>query len=301
MTIQGFPLVFLRPMPSNVSSTAHKTGFLHMFFNRSMRPRSSMRRLALKFQSRVKIGPVLRHKTSLTGFFGAGAHRIGFVLLLCVMVFNPRSSSASDCEVALVLALDASSSVDSAEFHLQSRGMAAALLDREVRAAIIGVGGVLMTAYEWSGRRQHAIIADWAMLESDEEIARFAGRLADHNRAYVEFPTAVGYALGFGAVRLARAPISCNRRVIDVSGDGVHNEGFPPASAYRAFDFGGVTVNGLVIKGEKPDPEPYYRKNVLFGTGAFLEIATSYEDYANAMKRKLLREIGGAMVSSTAH
>ena len=217
-------------------------------------------------------------------------------LLLSPLFSKPAASQ--ECEVALVLALDASSSVNAKEFQLQSKGLAAALLDKDVGAAIEGVGGVLMTAYEWSGRRQHAIIADWSMLTDEQSIYRFAARLEAHSRAYVEFPTAVGYALGFGAVRFASAPVLCNRRVIDVSGDGVHNEGFPPASAYRAFDFAGVTVNGLVIKGEIPDPEPYYRKNVLFGPGAFLEVATGYEDYANAMKRKLLREIGGALVTS---
>lgn len=212
----------------------------------------------------------------------------------------PASAAIDTCEVALVLALDASSSVNGTEFKLQSRGLATALMDREVRAAILGVEGVLMTAYEWSGRRQQAIIAEWEFLASDADIDRFAAKLSSHKRAYVEFPTAVGYALGFGAVRLARAPMACTRQVIDVSGDGVHNEGFPPKSAYRAFDFGGVTVNGLVIKGADPDPEIYYRKNVLFGPGAFLEIAHDYQDYANAMKRKLLREIGGAMVSEIA-
>jgi len=222
--------------------------------------------------------------------------------MLAMGVAGPPAANASvdTCEVALVLALDASSSVNGAEFRLQSQGLATALMDREVRAAILGVEGVLITAYEWSGRRQQAIIADWAFLASDADIDRFAAKLSSHKRAFVEFPTAVGYALGFGAVRLARAPIVCARQVIDVSGDGVHNEGFPPKSAYRAFDFGGVTVNGLVIKGADPDPESYYRKNVLFGPGAFLEIAHDYEDYANAMKRKLLREIGGVMVSDIA-
>lgn len=226
-------------------------------------------------------------------------------MALCMLILGigspvPASASVGACEVALVLALDASSSVNGAEFRLQSHGLATALMDREVRAAILGVEGVLMTAYEWSGRRQQAIIAEWAFLASDADIERFAAKLSNHKRAYVEFPTAVGYALGFGAIRLARAPMLCTRQVIDVSGDGVHNEGFPPKSAYRAFDFGGVTVNGLVIKGSDPDPENYYRKNVLFGPGAFLEVAHDYEDYANAMKRKLLREIGGVMVSEIA-
>jgi len=208
----------------------------------------------------------------------------------------PRASAA-ECGLALVLALDASASVNPQEYRLQSHGLAQALLDADVRAAVVQTGGMLATAYEWSGRQQQVTIADWTMLADDPAILRFAAKLTSHRRAYIEFPTAIGYALGFGAVRLARAPIACARRVIDMSGDGVQNEGFPPEAAYRAFDFAGITVNGLVIKGENPDPEAYYRDRILFGPGAFLEIARDYKDYANAMKRKLLREIGGVIVS----
>lgn len=225
----------------------------------------------------------------------AGRHTARAAAAALLLAAPP--ASARKCELALVLALDASSSVDAREFRLQSDGLAAALLDDDVRATILGSDGVLLTAYEWSGQRRQTIIADWTLLDSEPSIAAFAARLSGHPRSSDEFPTAIGYALGFGAVRLARAPATCVRKVIDMSGDGVHNDGFPPDSAYRAFDFGGVTVNGLVIKGADPDPEPYYRDKILFGPGAFLEVADSYEDYAGAMKRKLLREIGGSVIS----
>jgi Ca-activated chloride channel homolog len=82
-----------------------------------------------------------------------------------------------------------------------------------------------------------------------------------------------------------------------VAGDGVNNDGFPPASAYWTNDMAGITVNALVIEGDLPPPAPYYREEVTRGLGAFLEIATSYEDYATAMRRKLLREIVLSYVS----
>jgi hypothetical protein len=91
---------------------------------------------------------------------------------------------------------------------------------------------------------------------------------------------------------LRRAP-PCDRRVIDVSGDGRGNDGFGPQAAYRAFDFAGVTVNGLAIAGAGEDVVAYYRTQVAHGPHAFVEVAAGFEDYARAMRRKLLREILG--------
>ncbi|MCY0096032.1 DUF1194 domain-containing protein [Hoeflea ulvae] len=198
------------------------------------------------------------------------------------------------CGLSLLLALDVSSSVDSAEFALQTAGLARALRDPSVRRSIISAGGIQAMALEWSGRDQQVDIAPWSLLTSDDDINAFAGRIETHRRVHTEFPTALGYALGHAATRLNKAPLRCARAVIDVSGDGVNNEGFEPLLAYRNFDFANVTVNGLVIQGADPDPVDYYRAEVIYGPGAFVEIAADFGDYAAAMKRKLLREINGA-------
>ena len=183
------------------------------------------------------------------------------------------------------------------EFQLQTKGLAEALNDADVGGAILGGGGILALVFEWSGRKQQVVHADWTWLDSPAAIADFAGRLSLAKRGFDEFPTALGHALGYAGIQLARAPMTCRRRVIDLSGDGVNNDGFGPASAYRAQDFSGVTVNGLVIKGADPDPEAYYRDRVIRGPGAFVELAVRYSDYGRAMKRKLLREIGGGAIA----
>lgn len=208
------------------------------------------------------------------------------------VLFAPPARAQS-CPLALVLALDASSSVDPREYRLQAEGLEFALTDTDVVAAILDVGGILATAFEWSGRDKQIVHAGWRFLDSPAAIAAFAARLGAAQRGYDEFPTSLGYALGFAAIQLERAPVECARHVIDVSGDGVNNDGFGPASAYRARAFGRITVNGLVIKGADPDPEFYYRTSVIRGPGAFVELADDYGDYARAMRRKLLREIGG--------
>lgn len=207
------------------------------------------------------------------------------------------SAAAQSCRLALVLALDASASVNEEEHRLQSIGLSKALSDGDVRRAILSLGGIWLSAFEWSGRYQQVVHLDWTFLDSDKEIDAASRKLAAAPRHFVEFPTALGYALAFAAVHMRGVPRVCDRRVIDVSGDGVNNEGFPPRAAYREFEFEGVTINGLVIKGAETDTEAFYRDEVIRGPDAFLEVAADYRDYARAMKRKLLKEIRGEQVS----
>ncbi|WP_421855917.1 DUF1194 domain-containing protein [Oricola sp.] len=216
---------------------------------------------------------------------------------LFLTVLSLPATAQGRCGLTLVLAMDASSSVDFREYRLQMQGLANALRDPQIVRAIVETGGVQAYAFEWSGRNQHAVIAPWSFLASEAAVLDFAGRIAGHKRAYLAFPTALGYALGHAAVQLDRAPRGCARTVVDVSGDGVNNEGFEPPLAYRNFNYDGVTVNGLVIAGALPDPVAYYREKVVHGPGAFVEVAERFEDYEQAMKRKLLREINGASLS----
>lgn len=207
------------------------------------------------------------------------------------------AATAIDCPLALVLAIDGSSSVDAQEHKMQTLGIAAALSDPQVKDAILTGGGIWISSFEWSGRNQHVIQVDWTYLGSERAIDVVAAQLATAPRGHTEFPTSLGHALGFAAIQMRKLQQPCHRKVIDIAGDGVNNDGFPPASAYRAQDFSDMTVNGLVIKGEEPDPEPFYREEVVRGAGAFVEIANGYDDYAIAMKRKLLREIMGAALA----
>jgi Ca-activated chloride channel family protein len=212
-----------------------------------------------------------------------------------IMVFVAQQAVAQPrCALSLVLALDVSSSVDDEEFALQTRGLAAALRDPAVRRSISAAGGIQATAFEWSGRQQQVDVVPWSLLRFDADIFAFADRIESHQRAYSEFPTALGYALGYAATRLRKAPLGCARSVVDVSGDGINNEGFEPALAYRHFNFSDVTVNGLVIQGADPDPVDYFHTEVIHGPGAFVVVADDFSDYEAAMKRKLLREINGA-------
>lgn len=202
----------------------------------------------------------------------------------------PGWAMAQECNLALLLAQDVSSSVNEAEYLLQRDGLVAALTSEDVVGAILQGGGIALAAYEWSGRRQSQVILEWTMLRSQSDIDAAAVQLHSAERSYRRFPTALGYALGYGAGLMAKAP-NCVRRVIDVSGDGITNDGFWPQTAYKHFPFNGITVNGLAILGADPDVVDHFAYEVLHGPGAFLETAQGYEGYARAMTRKLYREI----------
>lgn len=221
-----------------------------------------------------------------------------FIAPVLALAFSTSVHALEQCRLALVLALDVSSSVDSEEYVLQRDGLAAALNAPEIRTAILGgTGHVAIAIYEWSGRRQSAMVSDWVVLSDNAAIDRIIHTLRSAPRSHTRFPTAMGYALGFGATLLRRGPV-CDRKVIDVSGDGENNDGFPPHLAYKNFPFTNVTVNGLAVLGGTPGVLDYFQREVRFGFGAFVETSEGYAGYREAMTRKLFREIGDVVLSA---
>ena len=204
------------------------------------------------------------------------------------------------CRLALLLAIDVSSSVDAAEDRLQRAGLASALIAPEVQEAFFSdPRPVALAAFEWSGRWRQTTILDWREIRGPGDLVTAAEEVAASIRSETRFPTALGYALGHAASVLAEGPV-CDRQVIDVSGDGENNEGFPPALAYRNFPLRGVTVNALAIGGSIPldDMVAYYRREVIRGPGAFVERAQGYEDFERAIRKKLEREVAALVVGA---
>ncbi|MEM1072900.1 MAG: DUF1194 domain-containing protein [Pseudomonadota bacterium] len=215
--------------------------------------------------------------------------------LILFAVFHAVPASASGCRLALVLAMDVSSSVDAAEDALQRGGIVAALTSPEVQAAFFATDmPVALAVYEWSGRYNQEVLLNWTLIESPAHLLFAAERIAGSKRSHNDFPTAMGYALGYGAGMLERGP-DCLYKTLDIAGDGQNNDGFGPAQAYAAFPFEGVTVNGLVVNGADYEAETgliaFYKGQVIRGPGAFVEIADGFEDYEHAMRRKLEREL----------
>lgn len=205
--------------------------------------------------------------------------------------------AAAQCRLALLLAIDVSASIDEDEYRLQRDGLARALNAPDIREAILtgAPGSVALGIFEWSGRYQQTVMLDWTLIDSAAALDRVVGDVASYRRSWRDYPTAVGYALGYAAGLFAKAP-ACDRQVLDISGDGLNNEGFRPHSAYTNFPLDNITVNGLVIEGVEPGIVEFYQTEVLRGPGAFLEIAPGFEDFEAAMARKLFREVNGMIL-----
>lgn len=203
------------------------------------------------------------------------------------------------CRQALALGLDVSSSVDASEYAAQIDGLAQALNDRQVRRALIGTtsGHVALLVFEWSGKNQQTVIQAWVEITTDAHVNQVITTLRSHRRSANNAPTALGYAMGFGAVQLMANP-DCILQTLDISGDGLNNDGYRPKQALLNYDFSNIVVNGLVVAGtDSAELTAYYRDEVIYGFGSFVEIANGYADYARVMKRKLLRELTVIAVS----
>ncbi|MFY0691956.1 MAG: DUF1194 domain-containing protein [Paracoccaceae bacterium] len=201
----------------------------------------------------------------------------------------------AECRLALLLALDISSSVNRTEDRLQREGLAAALVSPAVLQALLANAPdhVALAAYEWSGRYQQDQIIGWRALRNEADIRATAEAIRTSRRSYAEFPTAAGFAMSHAVVQFQSAP-ACLFRTLDVSGDGVNNDGYSPAQVHLNHRLQGVTVNGLAIGGateNDADVIRFYREELIYGPGAFVEIARDYRDFERAMRRKLIREV----------
>ena len=212
---------------------------------------------------------------------------IRFLSLICALFATP----AFACGVELTLAMDVSRSVSTKEYKLQMNGLADALDDEEVRAAIKAIpDGVMTTVFIWGDQHQQKQTTAWTLLKGGAETSAFAMEVRSTRRYFGFTLTGLGAAMLYANELSKTAPQKCRRRVIDISGDGVWNNGISPAQAWTTLPRD-VTINGLVILGATPDPLKFYKEEVIGGPAAFVEIAEDFEDYARAIKRKLLREL----------
>ena len=212
-----------------------------------------------------------------------------------------RRARADDAvDVALVLAVDVSRSIDEDEARLQREGYRGAVSDPVVVAAIRGgMEGAAAIAYvEWAGIEDQRTVLPWRRIATQAHADAWAAELEAAPRTSLSW-TSISGAIRHSRELLAECPWEATRQVIDVSGDGVNNSG-PPADQQRdAAIAEGITINGLPIINDRPTfgrmpPVPlddYYRENVIGGDGNFMIVAEDFESFGVAVKRKLIREI----------
>ncbi|WP_374642270.1 DUF1194 domain-containing protein [Tabrizicola sp.] len=217
-------------------------------------------------------------------------------ICLLLPLLLSAAPALGDCRLALALAVDVSRSIDAADYAIQTEGLAAALEDAEVRAAIFGPEGtVALSVYQWSGPAHQGLVQPWVLLETPEALDAAVRAIRRAARPERRQATALGEALRYGAGLMTAAP-PCARRVLDVAGDGRSNQGLPVASVYERDPFEGITVNALAIGEHELDLTRYFHDEVIRGPGAFVEVAPRQADYPQAIRRKLLRELEGPQI-----
>jgi len=218
---------------------------------------------------------------------------LAWVLLLASA--TPSAAAERPVDVALVLAVDVSESVNDERYELQHEGIARAFEDPRLADAV-GAGAasaIEVLVMEWSDRDKQAVTVDWTRVGDAASAARFAATVRATRRTSAGI-TGIGDALLAAGAALRRAPAPAERRVVDLSGDGMANIGPPPGAVRDALVAQGITINGLAILAEEPWLDGYYDANVVGGPGAFLVVAEDFEAFAGAILNKLLGEIAGA-------
>lgn len=212
-----------------------------------------------------------------------------------------RADAEEDAvDVALVLAVDISRSIDPDEAQLQREGYRAAVTDPRVVAAIGGglLGAVALAYVEWAGAEYQRLVLPWTRVAGRADAEAWAAALEVAPRQSLSW-TSLSGAIDFARETLEAVPWEATRRVIDVSGDGANNSGGPVETARDRAAAAGITVNGLPIVNDRPGfgrmpvvpLDQYFREAVIGGPGAFLVVAEDFASFGQAVRRKLIREI----------
>lgn len=217
----------------------------------------------------------------------------------------PASGALASCaDLDLVLAIDASGSINDRDFALQQAGYARAFADPQVQDALTEAGTVDVAVVLWGDEEMTPQVLPWRRVEGPEDAMRLAAAIATMPRR-VTGDTGIGSGL-WAALDLleARAPCAA-RQVVNVSGDGKESFGpqprhhMPLAFARDRAAALGVTVNGLAITLEGPGLADWYRDRVITGPDAFVMTADSFDAFGAAIIRKLAREIALPKLAAT--
>jgi hypothetical protein len=223
-------------------------------------------------------------------------------VLFFLLLFCPCLAQAQDVELELVLLADASGSIDQAEIQFQRQGYARAMTDPQVVSLIesTAYGRIAVTYVEWAAAGNEDVVVPWMIIENASTAQAFADALLPPpRRAFGR--NSIGSALLTGTRLIEENEHDGWRKVIDFSGDSANNWNGPSiAEGREAALEAGITINGLAIlcrfcsgRPQNTDLEALYEDRIIGGPGAFVVTADGPDDFEDAVRRKLILEIGG--------
>ena len=214
-------------------------------------------------------------------------------------------AAGQEVDVALVLAVDVSGSIDFQEAELQRKGIAEAFLSQEVVQAIrSGSRGQIAVSVVFFSSRDYGVMnvpVNWTIVRDQESAQQFVSQFLGSQRQR-GIGTSISDALLLSQRVLAALPYRSTKHVIDISGDGVNNAGRPVLQVREEVLAQGVTINALPIMdySTPDDLDHYFQACVIGGPAAFVLPAKGFTDFARAMRRKLVLEISGLTPEDTA-
>jgi hypothetical protein len=218
--------------------------------------------------------------------------------MLTALSASPTLSAATggEVDVELALAVDVSRSMDYEEVQIQRQGYVEALSHPEfINAVKAGMlGRIAISYYEWAGEVDQASVIDWQIIETPEQARAFADKIAARPVA-TQRRTSISAAIGYGATSIIANNYRGMRQVIDVSGDGPNNIGVPVLPVRDKAIEAGIVINGLAImlrpSGTAGGLDRYYSDCVAGGPGSFVLPVHKIEDFATAIRRKMVMEV----------
>lgn len=223
---------------------------------------------------------------------------LGRILIALVLLLVPVRVGAQEIlvDLELVLAVDASSSIDAGEFRLQLDGIALAFRDKQVLSAILSgrTGQIAVAMVLWADASLPVDESDWFIIASEADAERFSNFVYRTRRRAIG-GTGIGAGIAWAIRKFDRNGIVADRQVVDVSGDGKET---PPreiavtmATARAMALSRGVTINALAILNDDATLATWYANHVIAGPNSFVISVSGFESFARAMTRKLIREI----------
>lgn len=208
---------------------------------------------------------------------------------------------AADVDVAIVFAVDFSSSIDPDTADLQRKGHAEALTSPEIVAAITSnhLGCIGVAYFEWSSPGRSKVVLPWTSICTLEDAEAAASVIREKGDAGFSRRgrggTSVSSAIDVGSLLLDQFPGQAAKKVIDISANGENNDGLPVQQSRTNAIAKGYTINAIAIPAQDENPgyrlASYFTDNVIGGSQAFVMTPTRTDDYAAALRRKLVTEI----------
>ena len=226
------------------------------------------------------------------------------LFMLFALETHASQQTHKGIDVELVLAVDVSGSIDSDEILLQRKGYQAAFLHPDVMKAIKSgfYGRIAVTYVEWADEGRQKVTIPWTIIENNKDAANFANKLVNAKITRM-LRTSIGDALLFAASLFEKNSYHGIRRVIDISGDGMNNQGKSVVAARDLVTSQGIIINGLPILLKDSvrynfyGPEKldlYYEDCVIGGPGSFIVPVKAQNEFVGAIRKKIILEIANS-------